>query len=153
MLTSAESCMHDAAVSSMTFANLPLVRLSCNRGLVALSYQGPCLHPDCKLPGCEGNRLYIMQQSPLLMRIKLPHHKNAHNWGQACIEFDLPAELAELLHTCLAAPSRALLDYNLLADRSGPFAFMLMHGRVANFVRFPEQNHILNKLDETACLV
>ena len=121
--------LHDAALGSVTFSHLPPVRLSCIRGLVAPSYQGPCLHPDCKLPGCEGNRLYIMQQSPLLMRIKLPHHKNAHKWGQACIEFDLPAELAELLHTYLGAPRRALIHHHLLADQSCPYVFMDMHGR------------------------
>ncbi|DBA87060.1 TPA: hypothetical protein ACH3X2_000303 [Trebouxia sp. C0005] len=67
--------LHDAALASVTFSHLPPIRLSCIRGLVAPSYQGPCLHPDCKLPGCKGNRLYIITTSPLLMRIQLPHHK------------------------------------------------------------------------------
>ena len=98
--------LHDAALASVTFSHLPPIRLSCIRGLVAPSYQGPCLHPDCKLPGCEGNRLYIITTSPLLMRIQLPHHKNACKWGQASIEFDLPAELAELLYTYLGQPRR-----------------------------------------------
>ena len=106
--------LHDAALASVTFSHLPPIRLSCIRGLVAPSYQGPCLHPDCKLPGCEGNRLYIITTSPLLMRIQLPHHKNACKWGQASIEFDLPAELAELLYTYLGESRRALLDRHLL---------------------------------------
>ena len=43
--------LHDAALASVTFSHLPPIRLSCIRGLVAPSYQGPCLHPDCKLSG------------------------------------------------------------------------------------------------------
>ncbi|DBA81082.1 TPA: hypothetical protein ACH3X2_000805 [Trebouxia sp. C0005] len=77
--------LHDAALASVTFSHLPPIRLSCIRGLVAPTYQGPCLHPDCKLPGCEGNRLYIIATSPLLMRIQLLHHKNACKWGLAAI--------------------------------------------------------------------
>ncbi|DBA82222.1 TPA: hypothetical protein ACH3X2_000496 [Trebouxia sp. C0005] len=121
--------LHDAALASVTFSHLPPIRLSCIRGLVAPSYQGPCLHPDCKLPGCEGNRLYIITTSPLLMRIQLPHHKNACKWGQASIEFDLPAQLAELLYTYLGEARRALLAYHLLIGQSCPYVFMDMHGR------------------------
>jgi len=76
-----------------------------------------------------GNRLYITNLSPLLMRIKLPHHKNARKWGQACIEFDLPAELDQLLHTYLGEPHKALLDHHLLIGQSCPYVFMDMHGR------------------------
>ncbi|DBB18343.1 TPA: hypothetical protein ACH3X3_003292 [Trebouxia sp. C0006] len=121
--------LHDAALASVTLPHLPPIRLSCIRGLVAPSYQGPCLHPDCNLTGCEGNRLYIMSTSPLLMRIQLPHHKNACKWGQASIEFDLPAELAELLYTYLGEPCRALLDHHLLIGQNCPYVFMNMHGR------------------------
>ena len=121
--------LHDAALASVTFSHLPPIRLSCIRGLVAPSYQGPCPHPDCKLSGCEGNRLYIITTSPLLMRIQLPHHKNACKWGQASIEFDVPAELAELLCTYLGEPRRALLDHHLLIGQSCPYVFMDMHGR------------------------
>ncbi len=121
--------LHDAALGSVAFSHLPPIRLSCIRGLVAPSYKGPCLHPDCKLPGCEGNRLYIITLTPLLMRIKLPHHKNACKWGQASIVFDLPAELAELLYTYLGEPRRALLDHHLLNGQSCPYVFMDMHGR------------------------
>ncbi len=114
--------VHDAALASMTFSHLPPIRLSGIRGLVAPGYQGPCLHPDCNPTGCEleGNRLYIITTSPLLMRIQLPHHKNACKWGQASIEFDLPAELAELLYTYLGEPRRALLDHHLLIGQSCP---------------------------------
>jgi len=63
--------LHDAALGSVAFSHFP-IRLSCIRGLVAPKYKGPCLHPDCKLPGCERNRMYIITLSPLLMRIKLP---------------------------------------------------------------------------------
>jgi len=121
--------LHDAALASMTFSHLPPIRLPCIRGLVAPTYQGPCLHPDCKLPDCEGNRLYIIATSPLLMRIQLPHHKNACKWGQAPIDFDLPAELAELRCTYLGAPRRALLDHDLLIGQSCPYVFTDMHGR------------------------
>ena len=61
--------LHDAALASVTFSHLPPIRLSCIRGSVVASYQGPCLHPDCKMPGCEGNGLYNITTSPLLMRI------------------------------------------------------------------------------------
>ena len=121
--------LHDAALGSVTFSHLPPIRLSCIRGLLAPDHTGPCLHDDCKLPECEGNRLYVTQQSPLRMRIRLPHHKNACRWGQACIEFDLPADLAELLHTYLGAPRQALLNHHLLADQTCPYVFMDMHGR------------------------
>ncbi|DBA90161.1 TPA: hypothetical protein ACH3X1_003468 [Trebouxia sp. C0004] len=123
--------LHDAALASVTFSHLPPIRLSCIRALVAPSYQGPCLHPDCKLPGCEGNRLYIITTSPLLMRIKLPHHKNACKWGQASIEFDLPAELAELLYTYLGESRRALLDHHLLIGQSCTYVFMDMHAELS----------------------
>ncbi len=121
--------LHDAALGSVTFSHLPPIRLSCIRGLVAPSYKGPCLHPDCKLPGCEGNRLYIITLSPLLMRIQLPHHKNACRWGQGSMMFDLPAELTELLYTYLGEPRRALLDHHFLIGQSCPYVFMVMHGR------------------------
>ncbi len=111
--TQASRQLHDAALGSMKFWHLPPVRLSCIRGLVAPCYRGPFLHPDCRLPGCEGNRLYIITLSPLLMHIKLPHHKNACKWGQASV-FDLPAELGELQYTHLGEACRALLDPYLL---------------------------------------
>ena len=69
--------IHDAALAAMTFSHLPPIRLSCIRSLVVPTYAGHCLHLDCKEPSCQGNRLYTVSESPLLMRIKLPHHKNA----------------------------------------------------------------------------
>ncbi len=75
--------MHDAALAAMTFSHLPPVRLSCIRSLVVPTYTGPCLHDDCKETGCQGNRLSIVSESPLLMHISLPHHKNARKWGHA----------------------------------------------------------------------
>ena len=89
--------LHDAALAAMTFSHLPLVRLSCIRSLVVPTYAGHCLHLDCKEPSCQGNRLYTVSELPLLMRIKLPHHKNARKWGKAV--FDLPSDLAQLMHT------------------------------------------------------
>ncbi|KAL3137449.1 hypothetical protein ABBQ32_006969 [Trebouxia sp. C0010 RCD-2024] len=121
--------MHDAALAAMIFSHLPPVRLSCIRSLVGPAYLGPCLHPDCKEPSCEGNRLSIMSESPLLMRISLPHHKNARKWGTAVIEFDVPSDLAQLLHTYLGAPRKALLEHHLLIGDACPFVFMDMHGR------------------------
>ncbi|DBA71917.1 TPA: hypothetical protein ACH3X2_010674 [Trebouxia sp. C0005] len=49
--------------------------------------------------------------------------------GQASIEFDLPAQLAELLYTYLGEARRALLAYHLLNGQSCPYVFMDMHGR------------------------
>ena len=121
--------LHDAALGGMTFSHLPPIRLSCLRELVVPEYTGPCLHADCKVAGCEGNRLYTISTSPLLMRIKLPHHKNARKWGQSVIVFDLPSALAELVHSYLGAPRRALLEYHLLIGDSCPHVFMDMHGR------------------------
>ncbi|KAL3144600.1 hypothetical protein ABBQ32_004324 [Trebouxia sp. C0010 RCD-2024] len=121
--------MHDAALAAMIFSHLPPVRLSCIRSLVGPAYLGPCLHPDCKEPSCEGNRLSIMSESPLLMRISLPHHKNARKWGKAVIEFDVPSDLAQLLHTYLGAPRKALLEHHLLIGDACPYVFMDMHGR------------------------
>ncbi len=121
--------LHDAALAGMTFSHVPPVRISCVRGLLAPTYRGPCVHPDCTLPGCEGNKLYITSISPLLMRIKLPHHKNARKWGQVSIEIDLPSDLAQQLHTYLGAPRRALLAQHWMLDQSCPYVFMDMHGR------------------------
>ncbi|KAL3152850.1 hypothetical protein ABBQ38_012165 [Trebouxia sp. C0009 RCD-2024] len=121
--------MHDAALAAMTFSHLPPVRLSCIRSLVVPAYTGPCLHPDCKEPSCEGNRLSITSESPLLMHIQSPHHKNARKWGKAVIEFDVPSDLAQLLHTYLGAPRKALLEHHLLIGDTCPYVFMDMHGR------------------------
>ncbi|KAL3156178.1 hypothetical protein ABBQ32_012464 [Trebouxia sp. C0010 RCD-2024] len=79
--------MHDAALAAVTFSHLPPVRLSCLRSLVVPTFTGRCLHLDCKEPSCEGNRLSIWSESPLLMRFELPHHKNARKWGRAVIQF------------------------------------------------------------------
>ncbi len=72
------------------------------------------------MPGCEGNGLYIITTSLLVMRVQLPHHKNACKWGQASMEVDLPAELAELLYTYLGEPHRALLDLSSLCAYCAP---------------------------------
>ena len=121
--------IHDAALAAMTFSHLPPIRLSCIRSLVVPTYAGHCLHLDCKEPSCQGNRLYTVSESPLLMRIKLPHHKNARKWGKAVIVFDLPSDLAQLMHTYLGAARKALLDYHLLIGDTCPYVFMDMHGR------------------------
>ncbi|KAL3152791.1 hypothetical protein ABBQ38_012374 [Trebouxia sp. C0009 RCD-2024] len=124
--------MHDAALAAVAFSHLPPVRLSCLRSLVVPTYTGHCLHLDCKEPSCQGNRLSIMGKSPLLMCINFPHHKNAcmhASWGKAVIQFDLPSDLAQLLHTYLGAPLKALLEYDLLIGDACPYVFVDMHGR------------------------
>lgn len=121
--------MHDAALAAMIFSHLPPVRLSCIRSLVAPTYTGPCLYPDCTEPSCQGNRLSIMRESPLLMRIRLPHHKNARKWGKAVIEFDVPSDLAQLLQTYLGSARKALLEHHLLIGDTCPYVFIDMHGR------------------------
>ena len=121
--------IHDAALAAMTFSHLPPIRLSCIRSLVVPTYAGHCLHLDCKEPSCQGNRLYTVSESPLLMRIKLPHHKNARKWGKAVIVFDLPSDLAQLMHAYVGAARKALLDYHLLIGDTCPYVFMDMHGR------------------------
>ena len=63
------------------------------------------------------------------MRIQLPRHKNACKRGQASIEFDLPAALAELLYTYPGEARRALLYHHLLIGQNCPYVFMDMHGR------------------------
>ena len=117
----------------MTFSHLPPVRLSCIRSLVVPTSTGHCLHLDSKEPNCEGNRLYILSKSPLRVRIKLPHHKNARQWGKAVIVFDLPSDLAKLVHTYVEAPRKleVLLDHHLLIGVTCPYVlnFMDMHGR------------------------
>jgi len=121
--------LHDAALSAVVFSHVPPTRISCIRGLLVPSHQGPCVRPDCHLPGCEGNKLHITSISPLLMRIKLPHHKNARKWGQTCIEIAVPSDLAELLHAYLGAPRTALLAHHRVDDSSCPYVFMDMRGR------------------------
>ena len=69
----------------------------------------PCEHPDCRLAGCEGNRLYVESTSPLWFRKKRPHHQNDNKWKRALIDFIVPEDLAELLYMYLEGPRRKLM--------------------------------------------
>jgi len=68
--------LHDAALGDT------LAPASCQ---VAHKFRGALPASRLQAAVCEGNRLYIITLMPLLMRIKLPMHKNACKWGQAFI--------------------------------------------------------------------
>ena len=89
--------LHDVTLACTIFGYLPPTRLACLSSLLHPSYDGPCLYPDCKRPGCLGNRLLVLSEDPLKLVMSLPHHKNHSAW-EAAIEFELPLELAELVH-------------------------------------------------------
>ena len=116
--------VHDAVLSAAVITHLPPSRQSCLRTLLAPNSTSACLHPDCKEPDCQGNRLYLLSTAPLKMKIKLPHHKNERKWNRAVIAFDVPSELAEMLLLYLEGPRKALLQSELLADETCDFVFM-----------------------------
>lgn len=121
--------VHDATVGCCMLSHLPPLRASCLRTMTVPAYQGPCQHPDCHRPSCEGNKLYIVSTSPLLMRMKFPHHKNESKWHKAVIEFYVPDELAQLLYMYLEGPRKALLEYPMLIEQTCDTVFMDKHGR------------------------
>ena len=89
--------LHDALLACTIFGFLPPLRLACIRSLLHPSYKGPCPHPDCSREGCRGNRLVIISREPVVLSLKIPHHKNEKAWGQRPIEFNLPQAYAELM--------------------------------------------------------
>ena len=104
--------VHDAVLACVMVTHLPPMRLSMIRSMLYTAPDEPltpCKHPDCKLAGCEGNRLYVESTSPLCLRMKFPHHKNDNKWKRAVIEFMVPQDLAELLHMYLSGPRSKLM--------------------------------------------
>ena len=73
--------LQDVTLACTIFGYLPPVRLACIRTLLHPGYKGECLYPDCRRPECHGNKLMILSQEPLKMRMHLPHHKNQSKWG------------------------------------------------------------------------
>ena len=116
--------VHDAVLSAAVITHLPPSRLSCLRTMLAPDSTSACMHPDCKRPDCQGNKLYLLSTSPLKMRIKFPHHKNERKWKKAVIEFDVPSELAEMLLLYLEGPRQVLLQAELNADEACDTVFM-----------------------------
>ena len=123
--------LHDAALGCTMFGYLPPVRLSCIRSMTHPSYSGPCLHPDCKLKDCRGNRLIIEREHPLQLAIDLPHHKNQAAHGFKPIHFTVPAGLAELLYLLIGQPHQVLTQAaaHVLLDAQCPFVFMTKSGQ------------------------
>ena len=101
--------VRDAVLSAAVITHLPPSRLSCIRSMMGPNSLSPCMHPDCKRPGCQGNKLSIISTSPLKMRIHFLHHKNERKWQKAVIAFDVPTELAEMLFLYLEGPRKVLL--------------------------------------------
>lgn len=65
--------LHDACLVNTMFGYLPPVRIACLRKLQIPNAAQHCLDPDCRLPGCKGNRLELRPDG---MWMVLPHHKN-----------------------------------------------------------------------------
>lgn len=123
--------LHDAALSCTLFGYLPPVRLSCIRSMTHPSYSGPCLHPDCRLQHCKGNRLIVQREHPLQLAIDLPHHKTQAAHGFKPIHFTVPAGLAELLYLLIGQPHHVLTQAAayVLLEASCPFVFMTKTGQ------------------------
>ena len=136
--------VHDAVLGCCMLSYLPPLRASCLRTMTVPAYQGPCKHPDCHRPSCEGNKLYVVNNSPVLMCMKFPHHKNESKWHRAVIEFNVPDELAELLYMYLEGPRKALLEYHLLIGQSCDTVFMDKHGRAFDSSVF--STHFQNRM-------
>ena len=128
--------VHDAVLSAAVITHLPPSRLSCIRSMLAPDSLSPCTHPDCKRPGCQGNKLYITSKSPLKMRIMFPHHKNERKWKKAVIAFDVPSELAEMLLLYLEGPRKVLLQSELMAEETCDTVFMDKRCRTFTVVTF-----------------
>lgn len=123
--------LHDAALSCTMFGYLPPVRLSCIRTMTHPSYGGPCLHPDCQLQHCRGNRLIVQRQHPLQLAIDLPHHKTQAAHGFKPIHFTVPAGLADLLYLFIGQPHQVLTQAaaHVLLEAQCPFVFMTKSGQ------------------------
>ena len=123
--------LHDAALSCTLFGYLPPVRLSCIRTMTHPSYTGPCLHPDCTLQECRGNRLILQRRQPLQLAIDLPHHKTQAAHGFKPIHFTVPAGLAELLYLLIGQPHKVLTQAaaHVLLDAACPYVFMTRTGQ------------------------
>ena len=69
--------LHDVALACTMFGYLPPMRPMSICSLLHPNYKGECLFPDCKDPKrCHGNRLIILSDNPLSMKLHMPHHKN-----------------------------------------------------------------------------
>ena len=126
--------VHDAVLSAAVITHLPPGRISCLRSMLAPDSPSPCTHADCKMAGCEGNRLYILSKSPLKMRMQFPHHKNARRWRRAEICFDVPPELADMLLLYLEGPRKTLLQHCI--QETCEFVFMDSQCRAFNSSTF-----------------
>ena len=124
--------MHDAALVCCMFGYMPPIRLSCLRTLLCPEYLGGCPHPDCTRPECKGNRLVVLNASPAVVEMHLPHHKNEGKWDGAAIDFRVPPEVAEVLLSYLSAghallssklnmPNGANLPYVFMSNKGKPF--------------------------------
>ena len=164
--------VHDSALACCMITHLPPLRLSILR---TMQYSDPeeacsaCDHQDCKQPErCEGNRLYVDSTSPLRMRMKFPHHKNDNKWKRAVIEFNVPQDLAELLHMYLERPRIKLMsstgsttDHVFMDLQGRPFVdsssfssywqrFMVNHGAPAVNPSMCRQIFVLERMSDDA---
>ena len=152
--------VHDAILGCAMLTHLPPLRLSIIRSMMYTDHGAAfsaCQHPDCKLHGCEGNRLYVDSTSPLRLRMKFPHHKNEGRWKRAVIQFIVPAELAELLHMYLEGPRRTLMSRlqnthdHVFMDLQGRPFFTLASGSFSYYWQRFLVNHGAPALNPSIC--
>ena len=125
--------LHDVALASTIFGYLPPIRTACIWSMLHPGYKGPCLHSDCTSAQCQGNKLVITSTQPLQMHMHLPHHKNEGAWEKEAIFFQLPHELAVLLHNYIKSGHKELCQHHLMAGSPPtPFVFMGNSGQGFN---------------------
>ncbi len=128
MTPQAAGDLHTASLSCCIFGFVPPPRLTCLRSCTVPTFQGPCLHPDCKHPSvCKGNQLQGEGTSASPFFFSFPHHKTAIGRQQARqIRYQLPQELSDLLHLYLQVSRPQLMKDG---GKQHPFLFMAKNGK------------------------
>ena len=121
--------IHDATLACCIFGFIPPPRLSCLRECTVPSYNGPCLHPDCKQPSeCRGNQLRSPEPGDTRLKFYFAHHKTANSRQRARpIHFRLPQDLSDLLQLYLRH-GRPVLVKHSTAAAGHPFLFLSKNG-------------------------
>ncbi|KAK9831793.1 hypothetical protein WJX74_009426 [Apatococcus lobatus] len=119
--------LHDAALACCIFGFIPPPRLTCLRTCTVPSFDGQCMHSECKARSrCHGNQLLGSSTDGGSMSFHFPHHKTSIGKQQArAISFQLPAELSALLELYLRVGRPSLMSSQA---QPHPFLFLTKSG-------------------------